>query len=72
MFDFRAQNPTLEVDFKSSKSPAKSESWNKPTRWKYDINFAYRLSHALTHLVTADRAGSSIDYKMSGLSIRAI
>ena len=72
-----------EVDFESSRSPAKSESWNRPNRHcfamfptftcvmnMYEIKRDERLSHAFVHVVT-DRASLFTEHRTSDLPIRA-
>ena len=69
-----------EVDFESSRSPAKSESWNSPNlhccavfpTWQYCLKIERdnRLVHALVHFVM-DRASLFTDHKISGRPIRA-
>ena len=73
-------NVPPEVDFESSRSPAKSESWNSPSlhclavlptlQYCLDSHWFRRLSKALVNFVM-DRASLFTDHRMSALPIRA-
>ena len=74
----KTHNVPPEVDFESSRSPAKSESWNSPNLHSWAVFSTYAWNQSIqafgnrfwVHFVI-DRASLFTDHRISGLPIRA-